>query len=146
MWFLYFQVSFLLNLNIRSLLTCSIAFFSLSLISSPLHCSSSSSSSSWAMRASSRLLSSAIWALVHIESRWDVSSGARTGKNWNCRCLFYFLAAELLISSCSSSLSCWACLFTRSEAASSYGWIDRKIALLSLHIIELSFVVYIWNT
>lgn len=47
-------------------------------------------------------------------------------KNKNCRCLFYFLAAEVLISSCSSSLSSWACLFTRSEAASSYGMDGQK--------------------
>lgn len=38
-------------------------FFSLSFISSMLHWSSSSSSSSWAMRASRRLLSSAAWVL-----------------------------------------------------------------------------------
>ena len=38
----------------------------------------------------------------------------------------YFLAAWLLISSCSSSLSCWACLFTLSAAASSYTPPKRK--------------------
>lgn len=78
------KFSFLLNFIIRCWPTCNIDFFSLSLISSLLHCSSSSSSSSWAIRVSSRLLSSAIWALVNIYSRWDVSSIEILQKNKHC--------------------------------------------------------------